>query len=114
MMQFKLKTFTPFPKAKLDNAVGAAMFAAHEQILTDLNYFVKVDQGQLRDTSYIEQTYTTLSAVWPVIYAKRQYYTGTPSTAVNPNASMMWAEKGAKKFGKDWQKILEKGIKNNL
>ena len=94
----------------IEKAFEKALFAAREQILTDCNYYVRVDQGILRDTAYASTEGMELAITWPQEYAQRVYYTGTPSPAVNPNASLMWAEKAANNFGGDWQEILQKGF----
>lgn len=106
--------FTAVPKVTIEKAFNKALFAAQEQILTDCNYFVKVDQGMLRDTSYTELDGLKLRAIWPAIYAKRQYYTGTASKKQNPNADIQWAEKAKGRWKDDWAKILEKGMGNAL
>ena len=47
-------------------------------------------------------------------YAKRVYYTGSPSKEVNPNASLMWCEKAAGTNRGDWQKIAQRLFDNAL
>ena len=98
----------------ITNAFNLALFALREQAITDCNYFVRVDQGTLRDSAQADIDGTTLRVTWDTPYAKRVYYTGTPSKDVNPNASLMWAEKAAAEFGASWVKILQKGMKDNL
>ena len=56
----------------------------------------------------------TLSISWNTPYARRVYYTGTPSKQANPNASLMWAEKAHDTFGSEWASILKKGMSDNL
>ena len=99
---------------KVNNAFNLALFALREQALTDCNYFVRVYQWQLHDSAKTDVDGMTLSISWNTPYAKRVYYTGTPSTDVNPNASLMWADKAATEFGENWRKILQKGLKDNL
>ena len=106
--------FKPAPKSVVENAFSKALFAAREQILTDCNYFVKVDQGTLRDTAETRTEEMDLFVIYTQRYAKRQYYTGTPSKDQNPNASLQWCEKAKQHFGKDWIKILEKGMRDAL
>lgn len=101
-------------KALVDKAFAKGLEACKEQILTDCNYHVRVDHGTLRDTSHADVNGNTLTATWDTPYAKRVYYTGTPSTDVNANASLMWAEKAEKEFGKDWQKQLQKAMRESL
>lgn len=99
----------------VENAFDKALFAAREQILTDCNFYVKVDQGILRDSAYMRHPKPmVIEAVWDTPYAKRQYYTGKPSTDVNVNASILWAQKAADKYRGDWARILQKGMEANL
>lgn len=107
--------FTPIKAEALEKAFGKALFAAREQILTDCNYFVRVDQGTLRDTATTNtQGDLELDIVYTQPYAKRVYFTGTPSKEQNPNASLQWCEKAQQTFGKDWEAILQKGMADNL
>lgn len=112
--EIKLAKFEGCPKSVIDNAVEKALFAAREQILTDCNFYVKVDQGTLRDTSHTEVKDGTISCIWDQKYARRQYYTGTPHTDVNPNASLQWAEKAARSWNSTWRQIIEKGLRAAL
>lgn len=111
MSDFK---FTPVPKEVLDKAVERALFAAQEQIKTDCNYYCRQDQGTLIDSSATQVRGDTLEISWNTPYARRVYFTGTPSKQVNPHASLMWAEVAEKRFRKDWTAILEKGVSANL
>lgn len=110
----KMAKFKAPPKSLIDAAVNKAVFAAKEQILTDCNYYVKVDQGTLRATSHAEVKDGTISCVWDQKYARRQYYTGTPHTDVNPNASIQWAEKAARSWNAQWREIIQKGMREAL
>ena len=99
----------------IEQAFDKALFAVREQILTDCNYYVKVDQGILRDSAYTRHPkQMVLEVVWDTPYAKRQYYTGKPSTDVNVNASILWAQKAADKYRGDWARIIEKGMGERL
>lgn len=99
---------------KIQQAFNKALFALQEQAKDDCNYFARQWQGTLIDTSSASCSGNTLTIAWDTPYAKRVYYTGNPSKQVNPNASLMWAEKAHQTFGKDWINILDKGMKDNL
>lgn len=111
--------FTAAKPQVVSKAFERALFAAKEQILTDCNTYVKHLEGALEDSSH-ESSFvrgTTLCLVWNTPYAKRQWYTGKPSDTslrFHPKASIMWAVKAEAEYGKDWQKILQKGFTNNL
>ena len=40
-------------------------------------------------------------AIWDTPYAKRRYYTGTPSKDKNQNASLQWVKKGVNTYKKE-------------
>ena len=107
-------TFVPVKQEVVDNAIAKALFALQEQALGDCNYFCRQDQGTLIDSSRAKQTGLNLELSWNTPYARRVYYTGRPSKNVNPNASLQWAELAKNTFGGEWQRILEKGMKDSL
>ena len=109
--------FTPHSAALVKKAFNMGLVAAQEQILTDCNYYVKVDQGDLRDSAQHSVNGLTLTLSWGgtnVPYAKRQWYTGTPGKDKNPNASLKWGEVAQKEHNKEWIRQIEKGMKENL
>ncbi len=91
-------------KSKWDNK----LYILSEQVLNDCNEFVRVDQGTLKESSYIASDLSIGHLVWDTPYAKRVYYTGTPSKDVNPNASLMWCEKAKRKYKNDWSELAQK------
>ena len=104
--------FEAVKKATVDGLFAKGLFAVKEQIKDDCNYFVKVDQHILERSEYTEEDGLTLHIVWDTPYARRQYYTGRPSTDVNQNASILWAEKAAGQFKNDWAEMIQKAIKD--
>ena len=106
--------FVAASNQKIVNAFAKGLFAAREQILTDCNYFVRQDQGVLRASGRTALIGATLEVSYNTPYAKKVYYVGTPSTNVNPNASLQWCQKAADRFGDVWEKQIEKGMSNSL
>jgi hypothetical protein len=102
--------FTAASPHGIEKAFSKALFAAREQVLTDCNYFVRVDQGTLRDTAYTEVDGMTMKVIYNQPYAKKVYYTGKPSHNENANASLQWCEVARGQYGKQWQEILQKGM----
>lgn len=102
--------FKPVQKVVVDKMVERGLFAVREQIKDDCNQFVKVDQHVLERSARTQVDGDTLSVIWDTPYARRQYYTGTPSKDVNPQASIMWAEKAAAEYKNDWRKAIEKAM----
>lgn len=94
--------------ARVDKATDAMMAPLSEQILADSNEFVRVDQGQLKESSGTYSIPRQGHLEWNTPYAKRVYYTGTPSKDQNPNASLRWVEKAKAKFQADWDKLAQR------
>lgn len=80
-----------------------------EQILSDCNQYVRVDQGTLRDSAHPERGGWDI--VWSTKYAKKVYFTGTPSKISNPNASLRWCEKATRAHAKEWGEQATKLMK---
>lgn len=102
--------FTAVKQADVEKMVEKGLFALKEQALTDCNYYVRQDQGILRDSARAEQKGLEIELTWNTPYAKRVYYTGRPSKDVNPNASLQWCEVAANAHGDEWAKIIEKAM----
>lgn len=101
-------------KKALENATDEGLFAVGEQAKADSNYFVRVDQGQLKESADVQQTADGVELTYNTDYAEEVYYTGSPSKDVNPHASLMWIEAAYNKFKDDWQKIFEKAFVRKL
>ena len=106
--------FTAAKPEQVEKAFHMALFAAQEQIRADCNYYCREDTGMLIDSAQTQVDGMELKISWNTPYARRVYYTGTPSTNVNPHASLMWAEVAHTEHGDDWAEILSKGMSDNL
>lgn len=96
-------------KEELINRFNAlALAPLTEQILTDSNYFARQDTGNLIASSQTASRLKEGKLVWRTPYARKAYYTGTPSKNVNPNASLQWVEVARKAYRADWQKLAQK------
>lgn len=78
------------------------------ELLKDANYYCREDSGTLIDSSAIASRIKDGVLVWDTPYAKRVYYTGTPSTDRNSNASLMWAQKAASENRDKYQQMMQK------
>ena len=85
--------------------------ALTQQVLKDSNFYCRQDQGTLIASSQIASQPQKGQIVWDTPYAKRVYYTGTPCTDINPNASLMWYEQAKRRNHDAWLKLAEKGMK---
>ena len=63
------------------------------QALSDCNAFARDDSGTLIGSSAAASDLPNGVLRWATPYARRVYYTGSPSRARNPNASLRWCEK---------------------
>lgn len=63
------------------------------QALNDCNAYVRDDTGALMRSSAAASDLPNGILRWTTPYARRVYYSGVPSRAHNPNASLRWCEK---------------------
>ena len=79
-----------------------------EQVLKDSNFYARMDTGAMIDSSQTASDFKAGKLVWDTPYARKVYYTGSPSKDRNPNASLMWAHTAKNAKNKDWQKLAQK------
>ena len=96
--------------ARIKAGTAAMIRTVSEKALSDCNYFAKRDQGTLIESSQTASDVENGQLVWDTPYARKQYYTGTPSLEQNPNASILWCEEAHYRFGQDWQQIAQKSF----
>jgi hypothetical protein len=113
-MPVTITTNIPKIKLKVDGAWKKTLAPLAEQALTDCNYYVRQDTGALRSSSLSASIPREGLLIWNTPYAKRVYYTGSPSKEVNPNASLMWCEKAHAERGRDWQALAQKLFNSKL
>ena len=95
-------------EARIDSGIARMTAAVCEQVIADGNFFCRQAQGILMSSALSASIPSKGLAIWDTPYAKRMYYTGTPCTDVNPNASLMWVEKARERFGEEWKKLAQK------
>lgn len=100
--------------AKVQAGSDAMVIAVTEAVIEYGNRFVREDQGTLKDSALIASRPKDGLAIWDMPYAKRAYYTGTPSTDVNPEASLQWAEKGVKTHKKELDQIAQNAFARGI
>ena len=98
--------------AKVSGAWGKGLYALSAQVLNDCNQFVKVDQHTLESSSYVHSLLSNGKLIWQTPYARRQYW--AIETSLTPGRTWKWCETAKKKYLSDWQKMAEKGLRNNL
>lgn len=100
---------------KVKNAWQAALYPLSEQVLTDCNEFCKQANGDLIASSQQYSRPRDGILVWKTAYARRQYWEiRTASHDKNPRATWRWCAAAKRAYKKDWEKLAEKLMKENL
>lgn len=84
---------------------GAGLYQLMVVIRQDCNRYVRIDKGTLRKSSYSASQPDKGLIIWNTPYARKVYYTGTPRTTVNPNASLQWCEKAKAEHLEKWRRM---------
>ena len=113
-MAFQVVTNKAQVKARIDGAMQPAIAALTEQVIADSNEFCRVDTGALADSTLRASEPQKGRAVWDTPYARRAYFTGSPSRDKNPSAALMWVEKARSQYGNEWEKLANKQFKEHL
>lgn len=113
-MGIKIKRNAAAIQAKIAAGEKKMIPAVTEAVIQYGNIFVREDQGTLKNSALISSRPQEGKAVWDTPYAKKVYYTGTPSTDVNPDASLMWAEKGVNTYKKELDQIAQNNFAEGM
>ena len=113
-MAVKITRNMPRIRAKIEAGTERATIAVTEAVVEYGNIFVREDQGTLKDSALIKSRPRDGVAVWDTPYAKKVYYTGQPSKDKNPQASLMWAEKGVKTYKKELDQIAQNAFTKGM
>lgn len=113
-MAVKITRNMPQIRAKIEAGTEFATIAVTEAVVEYGNIFVREDQGTLKDSALIKSRPRDGVAVWDTPYAKKVYYTGQPSKDKNPQASLMWAEKGVKTYKKELDQIAQNAFTKGM
>lgn len=92
----------------------AATIAVTEAIIEYGNIYVREDQGTLMDSALTASRPEEGLAIWDTPYAKKVYYTGSPSKDRNPNASLQWAEVGVSAHKKELDQIAQNAFTKGM
>lgn len=113
-MGIKIKRNAAAIQAKIAAGEKKMVPAVTEAVIQYGNIFVREDQGVLKNSALISSRPQEGKAVWDTPYAKKVYYTGTPVTDVNPDASLMWVEKGVNTYKKELDQIAQKNFAEGM
>ena len=87
---------------------GDGLYKLCVVIRKDCNKYVRIDKGTLRKSSYSASRPDQGLIIWNTPYARRVYYTGTPRTTKNRDASLQWCEKAKAERLKKWRDMAAK------
>ena len=91
-----------------------ARYQLSTQILADANKHVRADKWKLRDSSLEYSVPEKGELVWNKPYAKRVYFTGTPSHDENPDAELMWVHVARDRYSRDWLVVFHNLAKKEI
>jgi hypothetical protein len=101
-------------KARIEAAEKKAIPIIANEFLKNANYFCREDSSTLIKSSILASDLENGNLVWNTDYARKVYYTGIPSTDTNPEASLMWAHKAHTLYGKKYERMYNKIIKETV
>ena len=85
-----------------------------KQVLEDSNKHARRDSGDMILSSYRSSDLVHGQLVWNTPYAKRVYFTGTPSHDENPDAELMWVHVARDRYSKDWLVVFQNLAKKEI
>ena len=99
---------------KFEELSEKGRYLLSSQILADSNKYARMDEGTLINSSLQKSNLQKGELVWDTVYAKRVYFTGTPSRDKNPYAELMWVHVARDRHGKDWVAIFANLAKKEI
>lgn len=101
-------------QAKIKAGNSMMIPAVTESVIEYGNVFVPEDQGKLMNSALSASRPQDGLAIWDTPYAKRRYYTGTPSKDKNQNASLQWVEKGVNTYKKELDQVAQNAFSKGM
>ena len=99
---------------RLNKMAEKARYLLSSQILADANKHARMDTGEMIASSQRASDLPKGLLVWDTPYARRVYFTGTPSTDRNPDAELMWVHVARDRYGNDWLAMFERLAKSEV
>lgn len=99
---------------RFEKLAEKARYLLSSQVLADSNKHARMDTGEMIFSSQRASDLPKGLLVWDTPYAKRVYFTGTPSTDRNPDAELMWVHVARDRYGKDWLAMFEHLARNEV
>lgn len=111
--QIKLQWKSGVAAAQLKARWKAALPAISARVLADCNRYARDDTGTLIRSSYASSRLSEGRLSWTAPYARRVYYTGTPSRSHNPQASLRWCERAKAAHADAWAALAGTALKGD-
>lgn len=99
---------------RFEKLAEKARYLLSSQVLADSNKHARMDTGEMIFSSQRASDLPKGLLVWDTPYAKRVYFTGTPSTDRNPDAELMWVHVARDRYSKDWLAMFEHLARNEV
>ena len=99
---------------RFDQLSDKSRYELASQILDDSNKHARRDTGEMILSSQRASDLPKGVLVWDTPYAKKVYFTGTPSHDANPDAELMWVQVARDRYGKDWLVVFENLAKKEV
>jgi len=101
-----------FDKIKLMKSMDDSMDEGLQQVgteaLKDANFYARQLSGETIRSSIQASNFKEATLEWRTPYVRRIYYTGKALTAVNPNASLLWAHRAYAENAEKYREIIRK------
>ena len=98
--------------AKVQGAWDKGLYTLSGQVLGDCNEYCKEDTGALISSSLAHSKLSEGKLIWQTPYARRQYW--SIRTSLTPGRTWKWCETAKRKCKNVWDRIAEKGLRENL
>lgn len=99
---------------RFDRLREKARYLLASQILSDANKHARMDTGEMIMSSQRASDLPNGLIVWDTPYAKKVYFTGTPSHDRNPDAELMWVHVARDRYSKDWMTVFENLVRGEI
>ncbi|HDR7617034.1 MULTISPECIES: minor capsid protein [Bacillus] len=116
MIRVNVRVDTHQIESKVMEATQKAQFALDEQVLKDSNFYIPKDTGELERSGIRFSRPGEGHIEWNTPYARRIFYgvNFNFSKDSNPNARALFFEEAKARNVRDWARLVEQTMKDNL
>ena len=111
-MPVKIKINPGNVSAHVMGAWNKGLYILSNEILADCNEYCKEDRQTLIKSSYIHSRRSEGKLIWQTAYARRQYW--GIRTSLTPGRTWKWCETAKRKHLKEWQRLAQRVVNDNL